>query len=74
MRKCILSIKNWPMIFSLTNNIELLNNRPLLPGAKEDLFHGNDGDNVTVSNALGVIVLELNEKWTAELDFSNPRK
>ncbi len=38
------------------------------------MFHANDGDNVTVSNALGVIVLELGEKWTAELEFKNPRK
>jgi hypothetical protein len=38
------------------------------------MFHANDGDNVTVSNALGVIVLELGDKWIVELSFDNPRK
>jgi phosphotransferase system HPr-like phosphotransfer protein len=38
------------------------------------MFHANDGDNVTVSNALGVIVLELGDKWIVELSFDNPKK
>jgi hypothetical protein len=30
----------------------------------------NDGDNVTIDNSLGVIILELKEKWVYELNSS----
>jgi hypothetical protein len=34
------------------------------------MFHMNDGDNVTIDNSLGVIILELKEKWAYELNSS----
>jgi hypothetical protein len=38
------------------------------------MFHANDGNNVSISNALGVIVLELGDKWTVGLEFKGKRK
>lgn len=65
IRKCVLSSPKW--YYLLLGNCHLLHNAVLeesrLEKEKGSAFHMNDDQNVMISNALGVVVLELGEKW-----------
>ena len=41
---------------------------------KGKMFYMNDGDNVSVSNALGVIMLELGSQWEGLLSKESNKK
>lgn len=78
IRKCLLSATSargkW--IHMLSGNTKLLYSRPLSEGESEDVkassFYMGDGPNVKIANALGVVLLELGQKWEYALKVDSP--
>lgn len=78
IRKCLLSATSsrgkW--IHMLSGNTKLLYSRPLQEGESEDAkvssFYMGDGPNVKITNALGVVLLELGQKWEHALSIDSP--
>lgn len=70
MRKCVLSAssRSGRWAYMLLNNTKFLYNKSISENqtnseSQSQNFYMNDGQNVQISNALGVIILELGEKW-----------
>ena len=75
----MLSYKNGRWINILLNNTRILHNQKIDEKKGQDEnkysnFYMNDGDNVVVSNALGVILLEIGSQWEAMLEKDSPMK
>ena len=75
----MLSYKNGRWINILLNNTRILHNQKIEEKKGQDEskcsnFYMNDGDNVVVSNALGVILLEIGSQWEAMLEKDSPMK
>ncbi len=55
-RKCILSVQKWWILLN-KHVLDHLSNKQMVQGDKKENFHMNDGENVKIKNALGVIII-----------------
>ena len=80
IRKCLLSASgaNGKWIYMLLGNTRLLYKKQINqsdePLEKSENFYMNDGPNVKITNALGVVLLQLGKKWEYCLKLDCPYK